>query len=283
MKKFLKSNFFYLFLFVFTGCVSTEDLVVVSDEVQQMKASQKSMEERVDEIYKSVTDVDSQTDKSEKELRSGYADLVAEEEIIRNRMNAYDGELERAFFIIESLNKKLASMESKIALLDTRIKDVEKYLDFEKSVKPQAKEGAEKKEEKAEAPSTGFNLEKAGADEIYEKAKKYFDSGEVDKALKYFTRIIEKFEKSDKADNAAFWIGEIYYKNGEFQRAIVEYQNVIEKYSTGNKVASAYLKQGLAFNKLGSKKNAKVIFEVLIEKFPGSNEALIAKRKLSSF
>lgn len=283
MKKFSKFSFIYLFLFVFVGCVSTEDLVVVNDEVQQIKTSQESMEERVNEIYKSVTDVDSQTDKSEKELRSGYADLVASEEIIRNKMNAYDGELERAFFIIESLNKKLASMESKLASLNTRVRDVEKYLDFEKSVKPQAKEGAENNQNKADLPVSGFDLEKAGADEIYEKAKKYFDSGEVDKALKYFSKIIEKFEKSDKADNAAFWIGEIYYKKGEFQRAIVEYQNVIEKFSTGNKVASAYLKQGLAFNKLGSKKNAKVIFEVLIEKFPGSNEALIAKRKLSSF
>ena len=58
---------------------------------------------------------------------------------------------------------------------------------------------------------------------------------------------MEKYPKSNSADNAQFWIGEIYYREKWYEKAILEYQKVIENYPQGNKISAALLKQGLHF------------------------------------
>jgi TolA-binding protein len=59
---------------------------------------------------------------------------------------------------------------------------------------------------------------------------------------------LKRFPKSDNADNAQFWIGEIYYRQKWYETAILEYQKVIENYPKGNKVQASLLKQGFAFS-----------------------------------
>ena len=99
-------------------------------------------------------------------------------------------------------------------------------------------------------------------------------------AKKYFQEVIQRYPKSENADNAQFWIGEIYYREKWYEKAILEYQKVIEKYPDGNKVPAALLKQGLAFHNIGDKANSRHILEELVKKYPKSNEAKIAREKL---
>jgi len=119
-------------------------------------------------------------------------------------------------------------------------------------------------------------------DEIYRMAKQAFDQGDADTAKKKFKELIERYPKSERADNAQFWIGEIYYREKWYEKAILEYQKVIENYPKGNKVPASLLKQGLAFSNLGDKANARLILEELARKYPKSNEAKIARDKLKS-
>ena len=44
--------------------------------------------------------------------------------------------------------------------------------------------------------------------------------------VKKFKELIERFPKSERADNAQFWIGEIYYREKWYEKAILEYQKV---------------------------------------------------------
>ena len=113
-------------------------------------------------------------------------------------------------------------------------------------------------------------------------AKQAFDQGDSDAARKKFQELIEKYPRSERADNAQFWIGEIYYREKWYEKAILEYQKVIENYPKGNKVPASLLKQGLAFLNLGDKTNSRLILEELIKKHPKSNEAKIAKDKVKS-
>ena len=117
-------------------------------------------------------------------------------------------------------------------------------------------------------------------DEIYRMAKQAFDQGDSDAARMKFKELIERFPKSERADNAQFWIGEIYYREKWYEKSILEYQKVIENYPKGNKVPASLLKQGLAFLNLGDKANSRLIFQELIRKYPKSNEAKIATDKL---
>ncbi len=111
-------------------------------------------------------------------------------------------------------------------------------------------------------------------------AKQAFDQGDSDAAREKFQELIQRFPKSEHADNAQFWIGEIYYREKWYEKAILEYQKVIENYPKGNKVPASLLKQGFAFFNLGDKSNARLILEELIKKYPKSTEAKIAKDKV---
>jgi tol-pal system protein YbgF len=93
---------------------------------------------------------------------------------------------------------------------------------------------------------------------------------------------LKRYPKSDNADNAQFWIGEIYYRQKWYETAILEYQKVIENYPKGNKVQASLLKQGFAFFNLEDTANARLILMELVRKYPKSNEAVIAREKLKA-
>ena len=231
-------------------------------------------------------------EEDEQALRHQSASLRAKVEALNEEMRALTGRLEELEHRLLRQKKTeaegLKAEEGQIAKLttatksnDQRIYQIEQYLNFEPSVqKPPAK----KPEEKTTAKIIPAGQAKNGIseDEIYRMAKQAFDQGDSDAARKKFQELIEKFPKSERADNAQFWIGEIYYREKWYEKAILEYQKVIENYPRGNKVPASLLKQGLAFVNLGDKTNSRLILEELIKKHPKSNEAKIAKDKVKS-
>ena len=158
-----------------------------------------------------------------------------------------------------------------------RIYRIEQYLNFE-TAKPAA---APAKATTKIVPVTQVKKER-GEDELYRQAKQAFDQGDSETARKKFSELIARFPKSERADNAQFWIGEIYYREKWYEKAILEYQKVIENYPKGNKVPASLLKQGFAFLNLGDKANSRLILQELIKKYPKTNEAKIAKDKLNN-
>jgi tol-pal system protein YbgF len=163
------------------------------------------------------------------------------------------------------LRALLEEMNEDIRILGGRLEEMEYAL-------KQQQQNAEELENPAAKPFS--------EDEIYRSAKQAFDQGDSEAARKGFQEFIRRYPKSNNADNAQFWIGEIYYREKWYEKAILEYQNVIEKYPKGNKVPAALLKQGLAFSNIGDKANAKLILEELSRKYPKSNEAKVAAEKL---
>jgi tol-pal system protein YbgF len=117
-------------------------------------------------------------------------------------------------------------------------------------------------------------------EELYRFAKDAYDQKNFEAARQYFEQFLVKYPKSNIADNARFWMGEVYFSEGWYQKAILEYQEVIEKYPKGNKVPAAYLKQGLSFFKLGENANAKLVLNELIKRFPESSEANAARQQI---
>jgi len=262
------------------GCVTDKDLVLIHERIDKIEVAQKKLSENLASIPESIYGLDNKFLEKDKKFRRDYARVMNVQNNILNDISKLKGELEEKTHEIKLYSIISDTQAKKISSLSKKIDSVENYLDFEKN---KASVVSDKYVEKNKVSVPLFNPETAGADELYNMAKKKFDADNFDDAEKLFSMILVKYKKSEKADNAAFWIGEIYYRKGDFKRAVVKYQDVIVKYPKGNKVASSYLKQGLAFFKLGRKKNAKIIFNTLIAKYPSSNEAIIAKRKLSSF
>jgi tol-pal system protein YbgF len=271
-------------LLLFVGCVSQQEITSLDNRISELELHNAEVR------------------KSSAALKSGLQSRTQHEEKLRQqaaslraRMEAFDEELriltgrleeleyqfkqrqERDSANVKARQQELSHLSESTQANEQRIAKLEQYLNLEPSGKTPAtpKSVAKIKAGKQTPPPLS-------EDEIYRMAKQAFDQGDADTAKKKFKELIERYPKSERADNAQFWIGEIYYREKWYEKAILEYQKVIENYPKGNKVPASLLKQGLAFKNLGDKANARLILEELIRKYPKTSEAKIARDKLKN-
>lgn len=276
-------------LMIWSGCVSKNEVTSLDTRLNELEIRNAEANKRSQALKSDLT----VREEEEEVLRHQSAGLRAKIEALNEDIRALNGRIEE----LEHLLNRQKQMEAegikaeeerveKLAKFtktnDERIYRIEQYLNFEPSAQ---KAPATKTDEETVAKiiPAGEVKTELSEDEIYRMAKQAFDQGDSDGARKKFQELIEKFPKSERADNAQFWIGEIYYREKWYEKAILEYQKVIESYPMGNKVPASLLKQGLAFLNLGDKNNSRLILEELIKKHPKSNEAKIAKDKVESF
>lgn len=264
-------------LMVGSGCALQEDLVTVNSRVT-------SQSKKADALQAELARYHEEQIKSEETYRSKYADLHALMNDLRDDMQGLRGQLEESGY---DARQRTASE----ARRDEQWKNMEKQLQssLDRLIRLEAYLGMEPSEKRlpSEAEATGPEAGKPAAeqtpDALYASAKQRFDRGEYEDARQLFQALLEQHPKSENADNAQFWIGEIYYHEKWYEKAILAYQKVIENYPKGNKIRSALLKQGLAFSNLGDEANAKLILKELVRKHPDSKEADIAKKKFKTF
>jgi tol-pal system protein YbgF len=237
---------------------------------------------------KSSTEDSNKTHKEkEQNLRNQSAKFHVILEGLREEIQLINGKLEETDYVLrqkvkvfedvdKEKNSQLNQLGNMLNKLENSIdsnKDIiarlEQYLKFESSEKIDL---TIKKDTEAEKEPSGK--------ELYLLAKMAFDQGDFETAREEFGKFLTKYPKSERADNAQYWIGEIYYREKWYEKAILEYQKVIENYPKGNKVPDSLLKQGFAFINIGDKANARLVFKELIEKYPKSEQTKVAKEKL---
>lgn len=268
-------------MMILCGCALQRDVITLDNrqaliEKRYLESQQKNKE------LASKLNAQKQNNQN---LRNKFAEQNALIESLRQEIQILSGRLEETEYVLkqkiqtseDSYEKKeirLDRIDRTASLNKDRIARIEQYLNLE-STEPdlKTKQGSGIK-------TQSRAKQKLSEDVIYQTAKQAFDQGDFELARERFQKFLKTYPKSNSADNAQFWIGEIYYHEKWYEKAILEYQKVIEKYPKGNKVQSALLKQGFSFFNLGDKANARLIFTELIKKYPKSNEAKIAKKKL---
>lgn len=268
-------------LLVGGGCALQEDLVTVNSRVTGQ--SKKAEADRA-ALRAELARYHEEQIKSEETYRNKYADLHALMNDLREDVQGLRGQLEESGYDAQQRaesdtrrQEQRQKVEKQLQSSLDRMIRLEAYLGMEPSEKLLPSEAA------ATEPHAGKPTTEQTPDGLYAAAKQRFDRGEYEDARQLFQALLEQHPKSDNADNAQFWIGEIYYHEKWYEKAILEYQKVIENYPKGNKVRSALLKQGLAFSNLGDGDNAKLILKELVRKYPNSKEANIAEKKLKTF
>jgi tol-pal system protein YbgF len=290
---------------VLLGCAHQEDVIILDQRLSKVEALGKKLAQKTADLENKAVELDRRDQSSDKEieqsradlstklsgfekklgnedleLRTDYAKVNVGLEAIKDDVQLLRGRLEESEFMIqERLNAAGHAEKSKQILLDklsiglnqieARLKYIEQYLNLESAGSRSAP-----KEPSQIAEKTLSDQDR------YVAAKQAFDQGDFEAARSDFESIIKDFPKSEHADNAQFWVGEIYYREKWYEKAILEYQKVIENYPKGNKVPASLLKQGFAFISLGDKANAKLILKELGRKYPESNEGKIALQKL---
>jgi len=270
-------------LFLMFGCASQNEVATIDNRISELEMRNVETRKKSEALKTDIKNREGE----EQALRHQAASVRQQVAALNEEIRVLMGRIEELEFSINREKKKEAeAIDSKLARLDQvadsarsndeRIDRIEQYLNFE-ATKPAVSPAttAPKIVPVAKAP------QEDSEDEIYRQAKQAFDQGDSDAARAKFIELIERYPKSERADNAQFWIGEIYYREKWYEKAILEYQKVIENYPKGNKVPASLLKQGFAFLNLEDKANSRLILQELIKKYPKTNEAKIAKDKLN--
>src|SRR5262249_36643347 len=84
---------------------------------------------------------------------------------------------------------------------------------------------------------------------LFEIAQADYAGGQWALAINGFETYLKTFPKTDKADDAQFYIGEAYSLDGKFREAIAAYDKVINDYPTGDRVPDALYKRCLAYSR----------------------------------
>jgi len=267
------------------GCATQGDMSAVDNRLTEMELRTAEERKNRDAIKSQVDEYAKMRASLDEELRRQSASLHALIEELREEIRTLNGKVEELEYSMDRQQKATENIQRKsddaanrltetTANNDNRIARIEQYLNFESAAKPG---------QIAPVPAPVAKVQpttQPTEEEVYKSAKQAFDQGDFDSAKQHFQEVITRFPKSENADNAQFWIGEIYYREKWYEKAILEYQKVIEKYPKGNKVPAALLKQGMAFDNIGDKPNSRHIMEELVKKFPNTNEAKIAREKL---
>jgi tol-pal system protein YbgF len=289
-KSLIKSAFLVnlVCLMLFSGCATQNEVTSLDTRLNDLELRNAELKKR-NEALKSSLAV---REDEEQALRHQSASIRAKLEALDEEIRTLTGRIEEVEHTLDRQKQmetegtqaeadRIDNLAKSAKANDERIYRIEQYLNFEPSA---SKEPAKKATETTTAKiiPAGQSENQLGEDDIYRLAKQAFDQGDSDAARNKFQELLEKYPKSERADNAQFWIGEIYYREKWYEKAILEYQKVIENYPKGNKVPASLLKQGLAFLNLGDKTNSRLILEELIKKYPKSNEAKIASDKVKS-
>jgi tol-pal system protein YbgF len=273
-------------IFLFSGCALQDDVNLLNNRLMSMERRMQAMDHHTRDLDKKQAALEAElTDDTQsrastvQKIQHRSASVTASIEEIRVDIRKLSGRLDKVAYIVKQegtanmdicrKNETLIQqLQASVSAGEQSIVQLEQYLNLEKT-----KAGVSEK-----TPATvQRSLSEA---ERYRQAKQKFDTGDFDAALGEFRALIKRYPKSEHADNAQFWIGEIYYREKWYEKAILEYQKVVEKYAKGNKVAAALLKQGFSFYNLKDKANARLILQELIKKYPKSKEAQIAQKKL---
>jgi len=269
-------------LLLLMGCVGQNEITSLDTRLSELEIRNAESRKSSEELQTGLQSREEQ----EQALRHQSASLRAKVNALNEEVRILTGRIEELEHLLQrqdqkdadsvkAENNQLKKLAESAKETDERIFRLEQYLNFEPSTQ---KAPAEKPV--AKIIPAGKTEPELTEDEIYRMAKQAFDQGDSDSARTKFQELIERFPKSERADNAQFWIGEIYYREKWYEKSILEYQKVIENYPKGNKVPASLLKQGFAFLNLGDNANSRLILQELIKKHPQSNEAKIAKDKL---
>jgi tol-pal system protein YbgF len=291
-----KRGFIHLGLLIFSlillsSCVTTQqDLLYVNDQLVALNS-------RVNKIEESMgTKLSSELDYKLESVRNRQAEAGADIDKIRGEIQALSGRVEDNRRLVkhvverdtgnqDGMKASFSNLTERLTELEVKVKQVQDYLGLKVSgdlEEKYAKKGPLEPKEPLKKPPVTEESPAISETQLYETTLETYKKAQYDQALVGFKSFLEKYPKSDLADNAQFWVGECYMGLNQYEQAILAYQEVIKKYPKGNKVPNAMLRQAFAFYEIKDKVSSRLLLKKIIKTYPDSSEAKIASAKLKT-
>jgi tol-pal system protein YbgF len=220
------------------------------------------------------------------QTRSGDEQRVEDRAELMARLDSMHGEMEVLLQKLDDTNFRLSALSGDIQATRNLFShgQMPEVVSGAVAAPPEALTGAESPPPVQPSPQhpavTLVNPGEASPQEIYNTAYADYTKGNYPLAILGFQEYLEKFGRSDFADDALYWVGESYYSQGKYSDAIASFEEVIRLYPRGDKVPAAHLKKGLAYLESNRTAQAVVQLSALVETYPDSDEARLARERL---
>jgi tol-pal system protein YbgF len=226
-------------------------------------------------------------------VRSGQVNLRSDIDQVEEQVKNLNGRVEENERLVKRAVERdlgdqdaerttVSSLSERVGALEGIVEQHNRYLNLP-PIQPKPAAGEEVPAvAKPATPPPAAAEPKTKETDLYDKSIALYRDGKYEEAIDGFRSFLKASPKSDRADNAYFWIGESYMALKQYEQAILAYQEVIKNYPKGNKVPSALLRQAFAFLEIKDKTSAKLLLTKVVKNYPSSNEAKIAQKKLET-
>lgn len=244
-----------LFIFLFNGCSNkqiTEQFQRDIAALQQKIVEQEKMRERIETQLK-------EANAGNKILEGRIQSVIEIQKETENKVKEIEFRIKESSTKIVDIGGKINTISEQISKLSTP-PAVEKVIEKEKPQPPRP----------------------TGIEQVYYSAFENYRKGELGQAVLDFEEIVNKYPKSDLADNAQYWIGEAYYTQKDYRQAIIEFQKVVNNYPKGDKGPDALLKIGMSYRNLRQNDQSLNYLQRVLKEYPKSEAAKTARAMISN-
>jgi tol-pal system protein YbgF len=259
-----------------SSCLYDNDIAYLNDQVIALNRRVKSLEDGMDtKVRSGQVNLRTDIDEVQEQIRRLNGRIEENERLLKRSV-------ERDLGDQDAMRASVGTMSERVATLESTVEQHHRYLNLPPAqMKPG--QGAEPPPAvKPVTPPTAAVEPKSKETELYDKSIASYRDGKYEETVEGFRTFLKTFPKSDRADNAHFWIGESYMSLKQYEQAILAYQEVIKNYPKGNKVPSALLRQAFAFLEIKDQTSAKLLLNRVVKNYPSSSEAKIAQKKLET-
>jgi tol-pal system protein YbgF len=257
-----------------SSCLYDNDIAYLNDQVVALNRRVKSLEDGMDtKVRSGQVNLRTDIDEVQEQIRRLNGRIEENERLLKRSV-------ERDLGDQDAMRASVGTTAERVAALESIVEQHHRYLNLPPA---QLKPGAEAPPAAKPEPTPSPAAEpKTRETELYDKSIALYRDGKYEEAIEGFRTFLKTFPKSDRADNAHFWIGESYMSLKQYEQAILAYQEVIKNYPKGNKVPSALLRQAFAFLEIKDPTSAKLLLNRVVKNHPNSSEAKIAQNKLAT-
>jgi tol-pal system protein YbgF len=231
---------------------------------EQMRAFQKSMEEKIAQILQQAQQATEAANKGnssvaelDKRVQEQAKTMVEPVASMGLKVDQMASEFQALKESVAALNVRFGKLEQQIVDIGTALKTLQS------PVAPPAPAGG---------PAAGLS-----ADVLFQNAVRDKDGGNLELALRGFQTYVQNYGTTYLASTAQYYIGEIYYQNGKYEEAAQAFDAVAANYPQSDKAPDAQYMRGMAFTRMGARAEAASEFRALIKNYP--NSPLVAKAR----
>jgi len=260
--------FIFLLVFCLGSCAYDQQLTYLNDQIVALEGRITRLQETINGELKSIQD---------KEAESAARIDQLEQDTMRLSEEVEDSGVVISGIVERDLNETLFSLEA----LAQRVANLESGIRRQYDQPGEGVPAAEVVgEEGAGAESSDGSLSTEQV--LYNASKDSFDQGRYEEGMEGFREFLDRYPKSELADNAQYWIGECYMALKKYDQAIAAYEDVKKRYPEGNKVPDAMLKQAMAFLEKGDETSTRILLKRIVSAFPESDQARVAEQRLET-